>query len=157
MHFAAELQGDGTLSLHPNNITLLLPSFFFPSRPEAASLPLHLLDSPDRFLSPFIKHKTVFLCKQRVEIKQQQLLFARLSGENLQINLPVLPSPSSWASLLVCVLFMSLSRRPRWAPRSVCSHHIQNVFTLRPQQAANMDVDYKQQKSWCVLSLSRPP
>lgn len=102
-----------------------------------------------RFLLPSMKHKTVvfFSCKQRVEIKQKQLLFVRLSGENLQINLPVFPFPFQLGLSARLRPFMSLSQRPLWVCLCV---HIAFIFCLH--SALNRlqtwhDVYNKQRKS----------
>lgn len=101
-----------------------------------------------RFLLPSMKHKTVvFSCKQRVGIKQKQPLFVRLSGENLQINLPVFPFPFQLGLSAHLRPFMSLSQRPLWVCLCV---HIAFIFCLH--SALNRlqtwhDVYNKQQKS----------
>lgn len=89
-----------------------------------------------------------FSCKQRVEIKQKQLLFVWLSGENLQINLPVFPLPFQLG--LVCS-FSCLCLSVPHDSVSVFTPHSYSVCTLH---SALHDVYNKQQESVSSVCVS---
>ena len=88
-----------------------------------------------QILFTFHEAKVLFR-EEGFEIKQKQLLFVQLSGENLQINLPVF---SFFFQLGLSALphpFMSLSQCPLWVYLSVFTSHLYSVYTLHPTVAA---------------------
>lgn len=98
-----------------------------------------------------------FFYEQIVEIKQKQLLFVRISGENLQINLRVFSVSFQLGLSARLRPFMSLSQRPLWVCLCV---HITFIFCLhsavisRCLQTSHSIYNKQEESAWYLIILS---